>query len=400
MANGVEAPPGTNARDAYFPALTGVRAVAAYCVYFYHFSPFQPTNWGGIPWRLTQELHIGVPLFYVLSGFLIRHRYGEERPTRWSAYALRRWGRIYPAYYLVLFLAYFVQGTPPVGLLLVHLTLTQGFFPALYRTGIGQAFTLTVEESFYFLAPFLFGIARRVPLWLIAFAFFGAGVAGLIATGNSFWLSSTLLGAMPCFAAGMWLARGERWENRAPAKGVRDTVLGAMGIVMVVAALAFLRSEGSESVAYALVLFVVLPLAVAWFYRGLLREGTPLRTLLANPWVGELGKSSYVFYLIHMGVIHDFLYDCVTANYWARFILLNGIAVAISVGFERPMTTLIGSLAGGRVAQEEVGRQRRRATIRLRLFGVAIVLVGVLGSVGPWQPRLVAWYRAAHGAGR
>ncbi len=51
----------------YFNALTGLRAMAAYMVYAHHFNPI-PKNYA--VHGLVNELHIGVTLFFVLSGFL------------------------------------------------------------------------------------------------------------------------------------------------------------------------------------------------------------------------------------------------------------------------------------------------------------------------------------------
>ena len=54
--------------NSYIPALTGVRAIAAFLVFFHHFNqldfPF--------PLRRTfNEFHMGVTMFFLLSGFLI-----------------------------------------------------------------------------------------------------------------------------------------------------------------------------------------------------------------------------------------------------------------------------------------------------------------------------------------
>ena len=85
----------------YIPALTGVRAIAAWLVFFHHY------NKNEFPYpvfRLFNEFHIGVSLFFVLSGFLICLRYYEHikvsRP--WFArYMQNRIARIYPMYFLL-----------------------------------------------------------------------------------------------------------------------------------------------------------------------------------------------------------------------------------------------------------------------------------------------------------
>ncbi|MBM0279232.1 acyltransferase family protein [Micromonospora tarensis] len=82
-----------------FPALDGLRALAAVMVIAFHY--------GGPSWTWLTGW-IGVHLFFVLSGFLIttlllreEHRYGR---VSLRAFYLRRFFRILPVYLLVLFL--------------------------------------------------------------------------------------------------------------------------------------------------------------------------------------------------------------------------------------------------------------------------------------------------------
>ncbi|MEO6499619.1 MAG: hypothetical protein ABIN95_11415, partial [Mucilaginibacter sp.] len=59
----------------YVPALTGVRAVAAYLVFISHYYYIFGENFPQIVNRFLGEFHIGVTIFFVLSGFLITYRY-------------------------------------------------------------------------------------------------------------------------------------------------------------------------------------------------------------------------------------------------------------------------------------------------------------------------------------
>ena len=54
-----------------FPSLTGIRAIAAYMVFIHHYNTFANKGLHDF----FGEFHIGVTLFFVLSGFLIAHRY-------------------------------------------------------------------------------------------------------------------------------------------------------------------------------------------------------------------------------------------------------------------------------------------------------------------------------------
>src|SRR5215475_11338787 len=92
----------------YMPQLDGLRAFAVGAVLIHHF--FQPARIGGVDFAL-----LGVWLFFVLSGFLItgillRSRdqidfNGVHTGSVLRQFYLRRVLRIFPLYYLVLFVA-------------------------------------------------------------------------------------------------------------------------------------------------------------------------------------------------------------------------------------------------------------------------------------------------------
>jgi peptidoglycan/LPS O-acetylase OafA/YrhL len=97
-----------NDRANYMPQLDGLRAVAVGAVLIHHF--FRPARIGGVDLAL-----LGVWLFFVLSGFLItgillRPRDQVDHSGYPSGFVLRqfyirRFLRIFPLYYSVLFLA-------------------------------------------------------------------------------------------------------------------------------------------------------------------------------------------------------------------------------------------------------------------------------------------------------
>ena len=88
----------TQREGGQIPALTGVRALAAFLVFFHH----HRTSWLIVgPLELWWELHVSVTLFFVLSGFVITWRYDRQGPVRESLlrqYFVNRFARIYPLY--------------------------------------------------------------------------------------------------------------------------------------------------------------------------------------------------------------------------------------------------------------------------------------------------------------
>ncbi len=147
------------ARSGRLPLIDSLRAIAALSIFAYH-SLFVTGN-------LSQRdygayLNFGVPLFYAISGLLLYLPFaraigsaGEGPSVR--AYARHRLFRIIPAYWVAL---------PVVAVVLVETAevftpegvVTYFGFLQIYRLetfvgGIGQAWTLCVEMSFYAFLP-------------------------------------------------------------------------------------------------------------------------------------------------------------------------------------------------------------------------------------------------------
>lgn len=126
-------------------------------------------NHGGIWPAAAQHGWIGVDLFFVLSGFLISgllfNEYKARSSISFKRFFVRRGMKIYPAFYLFLFL------TGVVGYLLFHRLLSLSryladvFFVQNYWQGVwDHTWSLGVEEHFYILLPaVLLLLLRRFP---------------------------------------------------------------------------------------------------------------------------------------------------------------------------------------------------------------------------------------------
>ena len=152
----------------FFPALEGLRGIAALLVVFHHTRSHWLWGW--------LEGWNGVTLFFVLSGFLITTLALREEDTlgalRWRAFFVRRVFRILPVYFVSLALYIFAIGI--VGIAAAH---RAPFFhavpwylsplpevPFFSRTHIvfSLAWSLGIEEKFYLLWPLVaFVLLRR-----------------------------------------------------------------------------------------------------------------------------------------------------------------------------------------------------------------------------------------------
>lgn len=145
-----------------FPAFDGLRAFAAIAVVGVHTafsSGFSKRSGFAI---YTARLEIGVSVFFVISGFLLyrpfaaAHLEGRAAPETLKFW-VRRLFRIVPAYWLAVTIIVFVlhDAVIPSGLrgALVHYSFLQIYFPSQIFFGVGPAWSLCTEMSFYLFLP-------------------------------------------------------------------------------------------------------------------------------------------------------------------------------------------------------------------------------------------------------
>jgi peptidoglycan/LPS O-acetylase OafA/YrhL len=101
----------------YFPNLDGLRFLAFFSVFLFHsfYTPdprIAASSVYQVPYRLTRDGDLGVNFFFVLSGFLITYLLlGEKKLTgrvAIGAFYMRRILRIWPLYFVVVFIGFVV----------------------------------------------------------------------------------------------------------------------------------------------------------------------------------------------------------------------------------------------------------------------------------------------------
>ncbi|WP_133273229.1 acyltransferase family protein [Hymenobacter radiodurans] len=373
--------------NSYFPALTGVRAVGAYMVFVYHIVNSDPVSFLsgkslGIEWltRLSLEAHIGVTIFFVLSGFLITARYanGLSFTKSWfRRYIQNRFARIYPIYFILTVFTFFIMThkysnnwyewgasfTPldKVVTIILNATITRAYFSNFVFIGIPTAWTLTVEETFYLSAPFLLlGVRQNAKalylyplillttgLFLVSFCSRYLPYYGLMA-GIDFMLGATFFGRCIEFLMGMGLAlwMNKRVEDKDKHSFTHATVYGVTGIITGALLLALIqyfieKDTPANSYMVFIVNTVLLPIPIVLLFWGLIRERTWLQSILQSRLLILLGKSSYIFYLIHLGAI-DFVFTHYVSDHWlARLVAYTLLSITLYHLIEKPMQKLL-----------------------------------------------------------
>jgi peptidoglycan/LPS O-acetylase OafA/YrhL len=332
-------------------SLTGIRAVAAILVVGTH-AAYATGKYTHGYWGLVgARLEIGVPIFFVLSGFLLFRPWVKSAatggpPPSLSRYAWHRVRRIMPAYIITVLFAYVLYhfrdaGPNPghswVGLLR-NLTLTQiyadGYLGKYLHQGLTQMWSLAVEAAFYVSLPLLAYLLlvlicqrRWRPKLLVACL---AGMtlispAWLILVHTDHWFPDGARLWLPTYLAwflgGMMLAVLQAMDVRCYAFAAIPLAVISYFIVSTPIGGAPTTSPTSVGEALVKTVFyaVIAVLAVAPLALG--DQGWYAQFLATRPmvWLGEI---SYEIFLIHL-VTLEFAMDYVVGYHVYTGSMLN-----------------------------------------------------------------------------
>ncbi|MGV0717419.1 acyltransferase [Mycolicibacterium sp. XJ662] len=331
LSRGVDAQGGLESisRPERVASLTGIRAVAALLVMATHAAYTTGKYPQGYVGLVYSRMEIGVPIFFVLSGFLLFGAWvkaaAEDRPPPSSRrYAWRRVRRIMPAYVVTVLAAYLVYHFRTAGPnpghtwegLFRNLTLTQiytdHYLYSFLHQGLTQMWSLAVEVAFYAVLPLLAWLLLVVLCrrrWRPGLLMVGLGALALISPawlvlvhttdflpdGAALWLPTYLM----WFIGGMVLAALQPLGVRAYALACVPLAVVCYFIVSTPIAgepttsPTELREALAKTVFYAVIAtLMVAPLALG-------DRGLYSRFLASRPMV-FLGEISYEIFLIHL----------------------------------------------------------------------------------------------------
>jgi peptidoglycan/LPS O-acetylase OafA/YrhL len=347
-------------RSARSSGFDGLRALAALSVLVYHVLILT-----GHHGRFAANLYFGVPIFFVLSGYLLYRPFVAARQVGGPAprvvpYAVRRLARIVPAYWF----AMVVLAVGPLQIFTADWWRYFGFIQNMRdRTviaGLGPAWSICVELAFYVTLPAIAWaigtVARRRPgmaLELAPLAVLGLVDVALhvaaapVSLAPSAWLTqlpTTLL----WFAAGMALAVVSVHRGQLPAIASARFTWPLAGLCFVAAGalmapgLPFTTSHGAgvHVLLAAAAALIVLPAAAQ---RG--------SGWLDSPVMVYLGSISFGIYLWHAPIV----------GYLSRY---SDQVTWVGVGVASLACTLVGASVSWFLVERPIIQASRRVRRR------------------------------------
>lgn len=296
----------------YLPEVDGLRFIAVFSVVvIMHISNFIDrkffnAQWipDGYPSAFVLNGGMGVPLFFIISGFILslpfaRWRLNGATPVSMKQYYLRRLTRLEPPYLialLILFAAHvWLLKTYSFTTLWPHLLVSAVYLHTLvydsFSLVLPVAWTLEVEVQFYVLAPLFFSIFLLKKRWLRRSLLV---VIILFATYHyhDVWEMAYVFMYLHYFAMGLLLAD----------LYCTDTVLikneRLNSFIGIISLLAFLGLDGLSSLAVG---FAKLAALFLLFHSALTSKG--FRQGLSHPVLTSIGGMCYSIYLWHFAVI-------------------------------------------------------------------------------------------------
>jgi peptidoglycan/LPS O-acetylase OafA/YrhL len=319
-------------RFGHIPALDGLRGIAIILVLLHHLTIHRPTT-GIDEWIASVPLFgwSGVDVFFVLSGFLITGILIDARGSEryFTNFYARRTLRIFPLYYLVVFLALVVlpqlprlhevlvgpYPIPPRWPYWTYLTNISVAERGLIHGLLDVAWSLAIEEQFYLVWAVVVFLCPVRWLWMVCAAIIVTEpIARNIAVSRGadttavYVLTWFRLDGLATGALLAWLVRKD-WLPKLLPWAPTVAIAGVVGIVMVVinAGDSWWWQPEMQRLGYSLIAITSGALLVT----SLQPEGLWPRMMSAG-WLRAFGKYSYCLYLIHLPVmraIREYVFD-------------------------------------------------------------------------------------------
>lgn len=298
----------------------------------------------------------GVDLFFVISGFLISiglFRSKDKTQTKGQSlfkFYVRRFLRIFPIYYLTIFVIYIFWHSQMQGSLWWYILYLVNFHCIKIQAwGVAGLFwSLSVEEQFYMVWPFviLFIPNKRLPAVIIFAVFLSLGAKTYWAIINvSFWTPYMHpLGSLDALALGGLLAYLYQFHQELLRKLVHNQFIICLIIFQLIALIAIGYIADGHKI-YDIGIRTSFGLFSMWLIGGaIFGFGGILGLILNSRPLQYIGKISYGIYLFHNFVPGILLGLEYPKDDNLRFIIYAVVTVGIAslswYAFESPILKL------------------------------------------------------------
>jgi len=315
--------------ERHYPALDGLRGVAALMIVCHHFLQLSPMHGVVLSFlsRVFGFTWVGVDLFFALSGFLITGILADTKSKThyFRTFYGRRVLRIFPLYYGYLVLVFFILPFIGIGTdvlpssRIYYWTYTSNFYFAfngwLTAPYLTHLWTLAIEEQFYLIWPLVIFLSssferlRRGMLWallliaILRFILYLTGVELNVLYLITFTHCDGLI-------LGGYLALSVRSTEPGAMRGLRPS--GIIVVIMAIIALILANFGGlvSRWDSLPIMLFgreVILLSMLAMLFVWLIHAATNqahghIFRLFSHPSLRWFGKYSYAVYVLHVPI--------------------------------------------------------------------------------------------------
>lgn len=325
-------------KNPFFPNLTGLRFIGAFMVFIFHAFTLGREGWGDFmqaPWfraiyAIIGKGHLGVMLFFVLSGFLITYLMLNEARQQGKInlfyFISRRILRVWPLYFLITVFGFFIFPHLPFGLTTVHeLWRFLLFLSNIDEIIVGMndsinfltaTWSVSVEEQFYLswaVLIVIFGFRKVNAFWI----FFPAVIVAVLVfrycnLGNDRLLYYHTLSVISDLAIGGILALlafgGKVQPFLQELSRWKILLIYILGIAMILL----------ESRIFTGIFFVFQRVCVASFFAFVIAEQVYAQHSFVKidsiPGMKRSGEFTYGFYMFH----------CIAIYYWHQVFSMFG----------------------------------------------------------------------------
>ncbi|MCW3077624.1 MAG: putative acyltransferase [Bacteroidetes bacterium] len=318
-----------NNEKIFFKGINGLRFLAALSVVITHVELLKGSFGFKHYWKEPLIFNLGglgVYFFFVLSGFLITFLLLKEKEKfgkiNIKAFYIRRILRIWPLYYLIFCLGFFVlPHFPSININYLQASFVQNYYPSLILylfilpnlalslfsavPHIGQLWSIGVEEQFYIFWPWLISKSKNIARSLVKFIAVILIIKCLVLI-IGYWYRSedwykvlklfVAMSKFECMAIG---GLGAYWlfvQNKKILVFIYNRIVLTCSILLIPVLVYFTPEKIQDGVhlVYSLIFLIII-----------INVGTNTKVWfkLENPLFSYLGKISYGIYMYHFIII-------------------------------------------------------------------------------------------------